>query len=66
MKDNSLLDTPLFFEIPLSFTNDEAQLQLQAQYGDTEDSITLFDISLQNLTYSNTPTTVTAEEQENL
>lgn len=50
MKDNSKLDTPLFFEIPLSFSDSSATLSLSAI---NETEVKLFDIELQNLTINN-------------
>ena len=52
MKDDSLLDTPLLFELPVWFTKENANLKLVAKHDDVEQEINLFNISLQNLTYS--------------
>ena len=53
MKDLSLLNTPLMFEIPLIFYDDTATLHLQAINNSTNETITqeLFNINLRNLTY---------------
>ena len=52
MKDDSLLDTPLLFELPIWFTKENANLKLIAKHDSVEQEINLFDINLQNLTYS--------------
>jgi hypothetical protein len=53
MIDDSLLDTPILFELPLSFTSENAELKLQAvNKNNPQDCNTLFHINLQNLTYS--------------
>ena len=51
MKDNSKLDTPLLFEIPLTFTDSTATLALDAKIQDK--NINLFNIELQNLIVKN-------------
>lgn len=51
-QDPSLLDTPVLFELPLSFTSETADLQLQAQYSDSS-FIDLFKIKLENLVLDN-------------
>ena len=58
MTDDSLLDTPILFELPLSFTSETAELQLQAvnKYN-SQDCNILFHINLENLTYSSNSTT---------
>ena len=52
MQDESLLDTPILFELPLSFLNKDASLSLSAIYN--EEPTTLFSIHLNNLT-ANSP-----------
>ena len=53
MTDDSLLDTPILFELPLSFTSETAELELQAvNKNNPQDCNMLFHINLQNLTYS--------------
>ena len=53
MTDDSLLDTPILFELPLSFTSETAKLELQAvNKNNPQDCNMLFHINLQNLTYS--------------
>lgn len=51
MQDNSKLDTPLLFEIPLTFTNSSATLTLNAKNQD--ENINLFNVELQNLIVAN-------------
>lgn len=51
MKDSSKLDTPLLFEIPLTFTDSTASLTLDAKIQDK--NINLFNVELQNLTINN-------------
>lgn len=51
MQDNSKLDTPLLFEIPLTFTGSTATLTLNAKNQDK--NINLFNIELQNLIIKN-------------
>ena len=50
MTDASLLDTPLIFELPCRFNNKEASLKLEAIAPTTNQTTTLFDIQLQNIT----------------
>ena len=52
MKDDSLLDTPLLLELPVWFTKENANLKLVAKHNKVEQEINLFNINLQNLTYS--------------
>lgn len=52
MKDSSLLDTPILFELPVSFDDATATLKLQAVNDNVSQPIDLFNISLRNLTYS--------------
>lgn len=54
MKDDSLLDTGVIFEMPLEFNKNTANLSFQAIYEtENEDKyVNLFEINLENLTYS--------------
>jgi hypothetical protein len=72
MKDDSLLDTGVIFEIPLEFTQDTADLSFQALYevepNSNDKRVELFKISLENLTYSgsNTPPDIPNEPEDDV
>lgn len=51
MEDSSFLDTPILFELPLSFLGDNATLNLQAIHEKIPQPIELFNVVLHNLTY---------------
>lgn len=52
MIDQSILDTPLIFEIPCRTTSDNASLKLTCTPPNEQDDISLFEINLQNLSSS--------------
>lgn len=58
-QDKSLLDTPILFELPFRFLSTNAIIQLKAKYNDIE--IPLFEISLQNLTFTSATATTSSE-----